>query len=114
MKKIFIALLAGLYLLPIAVEAKYRLPDGIPNQEERNVSRRLRNYGKEEEGTLTLDEYKQFRQVRTVEDRREERRAKKRGTYVSPEDAFKAMDKDGDGKITAEDMLEYERGEQEY
>ena len=109
MKKIFIALLAGLYLLPVMAEAKYRQPEGIPSQEERNVNRRLRNYGKEEEGSLTLDEYKQFRQVRTVEDRREERRAKKRGTYVSPEDAFKAMDKDGDGKITAEDMIEYDQ-----
>ncbi len=110
MKKIFLAFLAMVCMIPTEGHTKYKQPEGVPTQIERDVNRRFRNYGKEEEGVLTLEEYQEFRQVRTREDRRQERQARKKGTYVSPEDAFKAMDEDKDGKVTVEEMLKYEQG----
>ena len=110
MKKIFLAFLAMACMIPTEGHTKYKQSEGVPTQIERDVNRRFRNYGKEEEGVLTLEEYQEFRQVRTREDRRQERQARKKGTYVSPEDAFKAMDEDKNGKVTAEEMLKYEQG----
>ena len=112
MRKLFLFSLAMLFLGAIVADAKYKYPEGATTATERRINRRLKHYGQEDEegvNVMTLEEYQEFRRPRTVDDRRQEQWAKKRGNYVSPEEAFKEMDKDGDGKITAEDMMEYER-----
>ena len=91
------------------VEAKYVYPEGSTTTTERKVNRRVNNYDADSDGVLSLQEYQDFRKVRTRDDRRMERRAKKKGTYVSPEDAFAVMDKNKDGKISKKEMLDYEK-----
>ena len=115
MKKLFLLSLAVLFLGAIVADAKYKYPEGATTATERRINKRLKHYGQEDdegEKFMTLEEYEEYRMPRTVDERRQEQWAKRKGNYVSPQDAFKAMDKDGDGKITAEDMLEYERGEE--
>lgn len=106
--KILILLLSVLFLSFVA-EAKYVYPEGATTTTERKVNRRINNYDADKDGDLSLEEYKNFRAVRTRDDRRMERRARKTGNYVSPEDAFNAMDKNGDGVVTRDEMLEYEK-----
>ena len=108
MKKIiFLSVLCLLYCF--GSEAKYVYPKDTKTATERRVDRRFKRYVKEGEDGFSLEEYKEFRKVRTVDDRQKERRAKHLGTYVSPEEAFKLMDKDGDGIVTKNEMLEYEK-----
>lgn len=90
-------------------EGKYNYPEGATTTTERRVNRRIRNYDNNDDGSLTLQEYEDFRKVRTREDRRIERRAKKKGIYITPEEAFKLMDTNGDGEVSREEMLEYEK-----
>ena len=92
----------------VEVEAKYSYPEGAVTTTERKVNRRIRNYDANQDGELSLEEYQNFRKVRTRDDRRMERRAKKKGVYVSPEDAFNKMDVNEDGVVTKDEMLEYE------
>ena len=108
MKKLVLILILSL-LYCFSVEAKYVYPKDTKTATERRVDRRFKNYVKEGEDGFSLEEYKKFREVRTVDERQKERRAKHLGTYVSPEEAFKLMDKDGDGIVTKEEMLEYEK-----
>lgn len=91
------------------VEAKYKYPEGVKTAAERALEYDIKKYSTGEKGGLSLEDYKNYKQVRTRDDRRQERRAKKKGTYVSPEDAFKQIDKDGDGIASEEEILEYER-----
>lgn len=107
-KKLF--LLAGLmFIFSVSVEAKYVYPEGATTTSERRVNRRIKKYDTDQDGGLTFDEYQKYREVRTRDERRMERRAKKKGTYVSPRDAFDAMDSDGDGTVSREEMTEYEK-----
>ena len=77
---------------------------------ESEISIKLSNkYDVDKDGDLSLEEYQNFRMVRTRDDRRMERRARKNGTYVSPEDVFKRMDTNEDGVVTKDEMLEYEK-----
>ena len=92
------------------VNAKYVYPEGSTTTTERKINRRVKNYDADSDGELSLQEYQDFRKIRTRDDRRMERRAKKKGTYVSPEDAFVVMDKNKNGKISKKEMLDYEKG----
>ena len=98
-----------LILFAVEVEAKYVYPEGATTTTERKVNRRIRNYDTNHDGELSFEEYQNFRKVRTRDDRRMDRRAKKKGTYLSPEDVFKKMDADEDGVVTKEEMMEYEK-----
>jgi len=89
--------------------AKYKYPEGAITRTERRVNHIMQRYDTDHKGYLTLDEYLSYREPRTVEERRLERRAIKEGTYISPLDAFLDIDTDGDGEVTREEILEYER-----
>ena len=102
-------LLLACFFMFSTVEAKYKYPAGAKTTTERKVDRRMNRYASDKEKGLSLEEYEKFREARTVDERRQEHYAKKKGTYVSPEEAFKQMDKDGDGNVSKEEMLEYER-----
>ena len=110
--KYFLSLLAVCFMVSKVVEAKYKYPEGATTTTERRINRRMNRYDTDKDGEITLEDYKNYRQPRTRDERRMERRAKNHGTYVSPEDAFKAMDEDGDGRVTKEEMLKYERAHQ--
>lgn len=103
----------GLMLSAGVIQAKYKYPEGATTTTERRVNRAIRNYDADQDGGLSLEEFQEKRKLRTRDDRRMERRARKNGTYLSPEEQFKLMDKDGDGNVTNEEMLEYERSLQQ-
>lgn len=111
MKKIFF-LIALLMFFDVDVMAKYVYPAGSTTTTERRVNRRIKRYDSNEDEKLTFEEYKKYREPKTFEERQLERRAKKKGTYISPAEAFKEMDTDGDGEVTREEMLEYEKAHQ--
>ncbi len=104
-----IVIILGLLVCIGSAEAKYKYPEGATTTTERRVNRAMRNYDTDQDGGLSLDEFQEKRKLRTREDRRIERKARKSGSYLSPEEQFKLMDKDGDGTVTNEEMLEYER-----
>lgn len=106
--KYFICLLLSCFIFSVA-EAKYVYPKGAKTETEQRVDRRMKRYDSNGDGELTFDDYLKYREPRTREERRMERRAKKKGTYVSPQDAFIKMDTDEDGVVTREEMLEYEK-----
>jgi len=108
MKKIILLLVLGTFFC-FDVTAKYVYPEGSTTTTERRVNRRMKRYDTDSNEELSLKEYENYREPRTRDERRMERRAKKKGTYVSPEDAFKQMDKNGDGEVTRDEMLEYEK-----
>lgn len=108
MKKILL-LLAMSFIVSDVCEAKYTYPKDVPTGTERMVNRRMRNYDKDGTEGMSLEEYQDYRKTRTYYERQQERRAKRDGSYVSPEDAFKQMDADGDGVVSRDEMLSYEK-----
>ena len=106
--KFWLILLAFLFTFS-TTDAKYKYPEGAKTMTERKVDRRMKRYSSDNEKGLSLEEYEKFREVRTVDERRQEHRAKKKGYYISPEEEFKLIDLDGDGVISQSEMLQYER-----
>ncbi len=109
MKKLLLTLALLVALGAEGVCAKYVYPAGATTTTERKVNRRINRYDADKDGELSLEEYEKYREVKTRDERRQERRAKKDGTYISPEETFRAMDTNGDGVVTKEEMLEYEK-----
>lgn len=85
-------------------EAKYNNPEGA-GKSRRITNRYFNMLNETKDGELTLEQYKK-REI-TREDRRNERRDKKDGVYLTDEEKFKAMDTDADGKVNPEEMSEY-------
>ena len=104
-----ILIIVFMLLGTIDSSAKYKYPQGATTTTERRVNRIIRKYSSENNGSMTLEDYEKYRQPRTVEERRLERQAKRKGTYVAPKDAFLIMDTDGNGSVTKEELLSYER-----
>ena len=105
--KYLICLLMSCFIFSIA-EAKYVYPKGAKTGTERRVDKRMKRYDSDGDGELSFEDYLRYREPRTREERRVERREKKKGTYVSPQEAFTKMDTDEDGVVTREEMLNYE------
>ena len=69
----------------------------------------MREYDKNDDGQLSLEEYESRFENLTREDRRNIRRNKKNGTYKTPEEQFKEMDKNNDGFVDEQERAEYIR-----
>ena len=91
--KLFGSCFLFLMILIPCVDAKYVYPEGATTTTERKINRRIYNYDADDDGKLSLEEYQSFRKVRTRNDRRMERRARKKGKYVAPDEVFKRMDR---------------------
>ncbi len=110
MKKV---LLAGLMcLFALAVQAKYKTPEGIRTQNDKNADYMFSYMDKDGDGKLTLDEYKSKVVTRDVE--RQIRKDKKEGTYKTPAEEFAIMDTDKDGYITPADLSGYLRSNSDW
>lgn len=79
-------------------------PEGLKSkaQHEIDVLFETQNVGKD---GMTLSQYKS-KKLGSLE-RRQKRREIRKGTYLSPEEKFKLMDKDEDGIVTREELEEY-------
>lgn len=91
------------------VQAKYEAPPGIVTRSDKITNWQLNELDEDGDGKLTLDEFKKKTENYGREERRNVRRAQKEGFYMSPEEQFKAMDKDKDGKVSDEEMADFVR-----
>lgn len=105
MKKFAIALLSGLLLFGAVCEAKYKAPEGVRSQGTKKSTYIFHNQDADGDGKLTLEEFKNQNETRDV--KQENRFLKKKGLYKTPEEQFKEMDVDNDGKITPEDLAKF-------
>ena len=100
MKK-FLALFVLLLGMAGIAEAKYNAPEGIVSRSDKIANWQL--------GKLSLDEFKRKTENYGRDERRNVRRAKKEGIYMSPEQQFKAADTDEDGFLSDSELAEFIR-----
>lgn len=93
--------------------AKYTAPEGIVSRSDKIANWQVNELDADKDGKLTVDEYKQKTENYSREERRNVRKAKKEGKYMTPEEQFKAMDKDKDGKVSNEEMAEFVKKQRE-
>ena len=93
------------------VSAKYTFPEGanVKTRSEEIAAYQMREYDKDKDGLLSLEEFEARFDKLTREDRRNIRRNKKNGTYKTPEEQFKEMDKNKDGVVDGTERAEYIR-----
>lgn len=91
----------GLVLSGIA-EAKYNFPEGanVKSRSEEIATYQMKELDADGDGTLSREEFEKRFETLSREDRRNIRRAKKEGTYMTPEEQFKAMDTNKDGVVS--------------
>ncbi len=105
MKKLFVLGLVILGLAAAAAEAKYVAPKDVKSRGTKVSAYMFYNQDADGDGQLTLEEFKNQRMTKDVEQRN--RYLRKKGVYKTPEEQFKAMDTDKDGKITPEDLARF-------
>lgn len=111
MKKILFALFFVTIFCNNAV-AKYNPPEDVSNTRSNVIANRYFNkLSESDDGKMTFEEY-QKRPI-TREDRRNMRQDQKDGKYLSDQERFKAMDTDGDGLVSREEMADYIRNVRE-
>lgn len=100
MKKLILMTL-GLIFAATMAEAKYTFPKdaNVKSRSEEIASYQMKEYDKDGDGSLSQDEFEKRFEKLTREDRRNIRKAKQNGTYMTPEEQFKAMDTNKDGKV---------------
>ena len=98
MKKIFVLLFVAFFVCE--AEAKYNAPEGIVSRSDKIANWQLDELDTDKDGKLSLDEFKRKVDNYGREERRNVRRAKKKGKYMSPEQQFKAADADEDGLLS--------------
>ena len=88
-----------------SAQAKYKTPADVKSVGTKTSNYIFYNQDVDKDGKLTLEEFKNQRMTKDVEQKN--RLLKKKGLYKSPEEQFKIMDEDGDGKISPEDLSKY-------
>lgn len=109
--------LSVLILLGMAgvAEAKYVFPPDhqVKSRSEEIAEYQMKEYDKDGDGALSLEEFEKRFEKLTREDRRNIRRNKKNGTYQTPEEQFKEMDTNKDGFVDEKERSEYIRKQRE-
>ena len=105
MLKFLVAVLSLWMLLSAVAEAKYKAPADVKSRGTKVSAYMFQNQDADGDGKLTLEEFKNQRMTKDVEQRN--RYLRKKGAYRTPEEQFKAMDADDDGKITQEDLAKF-------
>lgn len=118
MMKYFILAAAAASLLSFSACAKYNPPEGSLMRFQKVAVYEMERLDKDGDGKLSKEEFLAKGKDPSRTERRNIRRAKKEGTYMSPEAQFKAMDKNKDGYITLDEFLSFSKenfkGKEEY
>lgn len=107
MKKI-VALLFLMLFIGVA-EAKYNAPEGIVSRSDKIANWQMNELDANKDGKLSVDEFKRKAENYGRDERRNVRRAKKEGFYMSPEQQFKAADTDKDGFLSDAELADFIR-----
>ncbi len=107
MKK-FLALFVLLAAVGTA-EAKYNAPEGIVSRSDKIANWQMNELDGDGDGKLSPDEFKRKTANYGRDERRNVRRAKKEGIYMSPEQQFKAADTDEDGFLSDAELADFIR-----
>ena len=94
-------------------EAKYNAPAGIVSRSDKIANWQLDELDSDKDGKLSLDEFKRKVDNYGRDERRNVRRAKKEGFYMSPEQQFKAADADEDGFLSDAELAEFIRAQRD-
>lgn len=113
MKKFGLVVLSFIVGFSAYAQAKYEAPKGIKSRSDKITSWQINELDEDGDGKLTLDEFKKKTENYGREERRNVRKAQKEGFYMSPEEQFKAMDKNKDGKVSDEEMAEFVKEQRE-
>lgn len=105
MKRFFVLGLVVLGLVVAVAEAKYVAPKDVKSRGTKVSAYMFKNQDADGDGKLTLEEFKNQRMTKDVEQRN--RYLRKKGVYKTPEEQFKVMDEDKDGKISPEDLAKF-------
>ncbi len=103
--KYLVCLFLVLSMWAFPVGAKYKTPADVKSVGTKTSNYIFYNQDADKDGMLTLEEFKNQRITKDVEQKN--RLLKKKGLYKTPEEQFKIMDEDGDGKISPEDLSKY-------
>ncbi len=105
---IYILALSAL-LFPMGANAKYNPPKDVPqvSQAQRIAVAEMSGLDKDEDGRLSMAEFKAKVNTYTRLDEKNARRARKKGFYQTPEQQFKAADVDNDGFLTYKELSDY-------
>ena len=104
-------MLALLFMLAFVyeAEAKYNAPAGIVSRSDKIANWQMNELDADRDGKLSLDEFKRKVANYGRDERRNVRRAKKEGFYMSPEQQFKAADTDEDGFLSSAELADFVR-----
>ncbi len=93
----------------VSAEAKYNFPEkaNVKSRSEEIAAYQMKELDEDADGVLTEEEFMKRFDMLSREDRRNIRRAKKDGVYLSPAEQFKAMDTNKDGKVSAAERAVY-------
>lgn len=107
MKYVILAAFAS--LLPLAAEAKYNPPEGSLLRYQKVAIYEMERLDKDKDGKLSREEFGAKAAKLSRTDRRNIRKAKKNGSYMSPSEQFEAMDKNNDDYITLDEFISFTR-----
>lgn len=122
MKKLFIFTCLGIIFITFNTMAKFNPPENYIPRSTRSAMMEFYKLDVDKDGKLSPEEYRgKLNRKRTRPEEKAIRKAKKKGTYKSPDEQFAIMDEKETGFITLEqfvkfytDMESQERGKGKY
>jgi len=109
MKYLAITTLMAYCVLSSPATAKYNPPEGSLMRYQKVAIYEMERLDKDKDGKLSREEFGAKAKNPSRTERRNIRKAKKDGTYMSPTAQFETMDTNKDGYITLDEFLAFTR-----